>query len=389
MSSDASRIEAIVRAVSGIPDATARGDALDSECGNDLELRQKVEAVLLAAMPGAPATKANTNPGDDATVPPRAAPRAAVIIKGTDREQGVLLAGRYRLGKEIARGGMGKVNWATDELFNREVAVKFLLASPKHAPDLAKRFRNEAQVTARLQHPGVPPVHDLGADDNGRPFLVMKLIQGHTLQKHLFDRKSPAEELPRWVHVFEQIARTVGFAHSKNIIHRDLKPLNIMLGVFGEVQVMDWGLAKELGTPELEQPQGGPDALTGPGQVLGTLQYMPPEQARGEIENVDARADVFSLGGSIVAQQGSSGGAVANENGNLVGVVVTSTITADTASRDLKALSFSYIAEDFVKENGMQLVDFLASDLAQKASSFNAGIAPTLTKTLTDILSQP
>jgi len=100
-------------------------------------------------------------------------------------------------------------------------------------------------------------------------------------------------------------------------------------------------------------------------------------------------ADVFSLGGSIVAQQGSSGGAVANENGNLVGVVVTSTITADTASRDLKALSFSYIAEDFVKENGMQLVDFLASDLAQKASSFNAGIAPTLTKTLTDILSQP
>jgi len=325
MTTDAGRIQAIVKVLLEIPDAAARGDALDRECGNDLELRGKIETLLREMIPAGtavshisgamtggtnghqpkPITVADSRIDNAATLPPRVAVTTpsgdGAAVNGNDAARGLLLAGRYRLGKEIARGGMGKVNWATDELFNREVAVKFLLASPLEAPDLVKRFRYEAQVTARLQHPGIPPVHDLGTDENSRPFLVMKLIQGHTLQKHLHDRKSPSDELPRWIQVFEQVAKTVGFAHGKNVIHRDLKPQNIMLGVFGEVQVMDWGLAKELGSDRPEpahhlRAAAGADAVTRAGQILGTLQYMAPEQARGEVDQVDARADVFALG---------------------------------------------------------------------------------------------
>ena len=217
----------------------------------------------------------------------------------------------YRITAEIARGGMGRVYAGYDLTLGREVAIKMLLPRAN-----AERFITEAKITAQLPHPGIPPVYALGTLEDGTPWLAMKLIRGRTLAELLKKRSSPREELPRFLQVFEQIAQAVGFAHSRGIIHRDLKPLNVMVGEFGEVQVMDWGLAKVL-TPVRHGKGASPvepggtlglepgvdmdmsvwgDSATQAGSVLGTPAYMPPEQARGEIERMDARSDVFGLG---------------------------------------------------------------------------------------------
>jgi len=219
----------------------------------------------------------------------------------------------YEVVAELARGGMGVVFTAQDLSLDREVAIKTLLPELATRSDLAAQFDREARITARLQHPGVPPIHALGNLSDGRPFLVMKLIRGRTLHEEIeaADRET---ELPRLIGVFEQICQTVGYAHSLGLIHRDLKPLNVMVGSFGEVQVMDWGLAKEVesteirGSAELESstdsirraPQSSPSAgSTRIGRAKGTSSYMPPEQAQGQWGTVDTRADVFALGGIL------------------------------------------------------------------------------------------
>ncbi|MBA4187887.1 MAG: hypothetical protein C0467_07700 [Planctomycetaceae bacterium] len=220
----------------------------------------------------------------------------------------------YEVVAELARGGMGVVFTAQDVSLDREVAIKTLLPELATRSDLAAQFDREARITARLQHPGVPPVHALGSLTDGRPFLVMKLIRGRTLHEEIeaCDRDT---DLPRLIGVFEQICQTVGYAHSLGIIHRDLKPLNVMVGAFGEVQVMDWGLAKEVESTDLrnyaeDEPATDParrpitqsspsSGATRMGRAKGTSSYMPPEQARGEWEQVDTRADVFTLGGIL------------------------------------------------------------------------------------------
>src|SRR5262249_2630896 len=152
-----------------------------------------------------------------------------------------------------------------------------------------------------LQHPGVVPVHELG-EHEGRPYLAMKLVRGQTLARLLAARSSPAQDQARFLGVFEQVCQTVAYAHSQGVIHRDLKPANVMVGAFGEVQVMDWGLAKVLDTPEPDAPARADDPLlarrapeegTQAGAVVGTRAYMPPEQARGESDRLDRRGDVF------------------------------------------------------------------------------------------------
>ncbi len=201
----------------------------------------------------------------------------------------------YSVSREIARGGMGVVYAAHDPTFDREVAVKVM-----HPGQDAERFVIESKVTAQLPHPGIPPVYALGVLTDGRPFLAMKLIEGRTLADEL-----KGGDLPRLLGIFEQICRAVGFAHARGIIHRDLKPANVMVGAFGEVQVMDWGLAKSVGGNEAGAADTERDvvvtqaeaAATVAGCVKGTPAYMAPEQARGE--PVDARADVFALGGIL------------------------------------------------------------------------------------------
>ena len=204
----------------------------------------------------------------------------------------------YRITAAIARGGMGRVYAGHDLMLDREVAIKTLLPGAD-----SERFVTEAKITARLPHPGIPPVHALGTLADGTPYLAMKLIRGRTLAELLKERPSPLEELPWFVQVFEQIAQAIGFAHAQRVIHRDLKPLNVMVGAFGEIQVMDWGLAKDLAGGERGRPEELPKdenvTHTAAGAILGTPGYMAPEQARGEA--VDAGADVFALGATLAA----------------------------------------------------------------------------------------
>jgi serine/threonine protein kinase len=222
-------------------------------------------------------------------------------------------AARYLLGGELARGGMGVVYRATDTVLGREVAVKVL--QKKYAPDsgTARRFADEARITGQLQHPNIPAVHDLGVLPDGRPFLAMKLIKGETLEELLKRRGAAANRRGRFVAAFEQACQAVAYAHAHGVIHRDLKPANVMMGAFGDVQVMDWGLAKVLGA----RPEGGADPdtttastvvhslresddlFTQAGSVLGTPAFMAPEQAAGAVGLIDRRSDVFGLGGVL------------------------------------------------------------------------------------------
>lgn len=211
---------------------------------------------------------------------------------------------RYAILEEIARGGMGIVYRAEDLIFGRGVAVKVL--GPKLAGTEVVRFFEEARITGQLEHPSIPPVYELGVLSDGRPFLAMKLIKGKTLAKKLAERESLTEDLDDFAGIFEKVCEAVAFAHSKGIIHRDLKPANIMVGAFGEVQVMDWGLAKRFraddrAEPLANDPVEGPEDRTRLGRVMGTPAYMPPEQAKGELDRVDERADVFALGGILCA----------------------------------------------------------------------------------------
>ncbi|HEX5269441.1 MAG TPA: serine/threonine-protein kinase [Gemmataceae bacterium] len=247
----------------------------------------RARASLARPAPEAPSTVEDTTAHQPAgsAAPPHAAPPAdAPSIPD------------YLITAEIARGGMGRVYAGFDRTLDREVAIKTLLPGAD-----AERFVTEAKITARLPHPGVPPVHARGTLADGTPYLAMKLIRGRTLAELLRQRPSPPHELPRFVQVFEQVAQAVGFAHAQGIIHRDLKPLNVMVGAFGDVQVMDWGLAKDVTSREPQRADDLPESenvtKTAAGAVLGTPGYMAPEQARGEV--VDARADVFALGATL------------------------------------------------------------------------------------------
>jgi serine/threonine-protein kinase len=207
----------------------------------------------------------------------------------------------------LGSGGMGVVLRARDLALGRSLAVKILLSKAGDNTQQEQRFLGEALVMGQLQHPGVPAIHQLGHLADGRPFFSMKLVRGQTLAQLLAQRRTPADDLPRFLGIFAQVCQTLGYAHSRGILHRDLKPANIMVGAFGEVQVMDWGLAKVLDRPgapdEDSQPASGiftlrrpGEGLSQPGMVAGTLAYMAPEQARGEVESLDERADVFGLG---------------------------------------------------------------------------------------------
>lgn len=207
---------------------------------------------------------------------------------------------RYQFIEEIARGGMGVILRVRDTAIDRPLALKLML--PEADGD---RFLAEARTTGQLQHPGIPAVHEIGQLEDGRPFFSMKLVEGHTLHELLRSRPSPQTDLPRYLKIFEQMAQTVAYAHSRGVIHRDLKPLNVMVGAFGEVQVMDWGLAKSrrgaipistIGPAAAPETDGHFALRTWPGTILGTPSFMAPEQARGRVEEMDERTDVFSLG---------------------------------------------------------------------------------------------
>jgi Flp pilus assembly protein TadD/serine/threonine protein kinase len=310
--------------------ARANGPPLDL-IAVEMEVRARVadrptEAELRARFPGygeairellAAAGARPFDPEPDGSRPPTVVQGNAPPV--ADGPGG--LPGHYELVREIGRGGMGSVFEAYDPGLCRNVAVKVLREEYAGQSELTRRFLAEARTAGRLQHPGLVPIHAAGALPDGRPFFAMKLVDGQTLAEVLSVRPDRAHDRGRFLKVFEQACQAVAFAHSKGVIHRDLKPANVMVGSFGEVQVMDWGLAKAVGGPEAGEdspdrrqetgPREDPDAATSrdsapvthhpdrtlPGSILGTPGFMAPEQARGEA--ADERADVFGLGGIL------------------------------------------------------------------------------------------
>ncbi len=241
------------------------------------------------------------------------APEPPIVRPG--RDGGADGSTRYRIDGEIARGGMGTILKGRDPDLGRDVAIKVLRDDLRDDADMVRRFLEEAQIGGQLHHPGILPIYELGSFADHRPFFSMKLVKGHTLAKLLEARTYPATDLPRFLNIVESVAQTVAYAHARGVIHRDLKPSNVMVGSFGEVLVMDWGLAKVLPSggvvddavagalhPPVEtviataRSGSGDSELSRAGSVLGTPSYMAPEQARGELDRVDERADVFALG---------------------------------------------------------------------------------------------
>jgi len=233
--------------------------------------------------------------------------------------------GRYRVGEEIGRGGMGAVFEVWDEDLRRHLAMKVLREplQPSSALDRERflaRFVEEAQVSGQLQHPGIVPVHELGVDEEGRVFFTMKLVQGRTL-KELLECNREGDEAwsdVRVLGVLLRVCEALAYAHDKGVVHRDLKPSNVMVGDFGEVYVLDWGLARLLGessrdsdipgaqsevvrsdrSDHRDQTPGSP-LMTQAGAALGTAMYCAPEQARGEEAAAGPAADVYSLGAML------------------------------------------------------------------------------------------
>jgi serine/threonine protein kinase len=207
----------------------------------------------------------------------------------------------YDITGELARGGLGRILRARDRRLDRPVALKQVLDS---APVDVARFVREALITARLQHPAIVPVYEAGRFASGEPFYAMKLVSGRSLKEVIQGTARLEERLALLPHVLA-VADAMAYAHSHRIIHRDLKPSNVLVGPFGETVVIDWGLAKDLRAPPVEEAASPtdaalaelPDQLTTAGVIVGTPQYMPPEQARGE--PVDERADVYALGAML------------------------------------------------------------------------------------------
>lgn len=215
-----------------------------------------------------------------------------------------LPADRYRLLDKLGEGGMGAVYRVEDLLLQREVAVK-VLSLPRLSETERERMLTEARILAQLEHPGIVPVHDAGVLSDGRVFYTMKLVRGTRLDAYVSrgvtDQGSPKREptpLAERIRLFVRICEAVAFAHAQGVIHRDLKPANVMVGAFGEVLVLDWGLAKLRFGPGASGPDSGSDFA---GVVIGTPGFMAPEQERGDTENVDERTDIFALGAILRA----------------------------------------------------------------------------------------
>lgn len=282
-------------------DACELESYLDAACGDDADLRREVLSYLEC-----------DEPHREILISPAASDEAMPQIPDL-----AMLETRYDLGEEIARGGMGVVLRAYDRNLRRAVAVKVLKTGSEERPDIVRRFLQEAQIGGQLQHPGIAPVYEIGRLPNGRPFIAMKLVKGKTLATLLDERSEVTENQPTLLQVYAQVCQVIAFAQTCRVIHRDLKPDNVMVGEFGEVQVMDWGLAKILDQRQIPVDKDGSpasepsvdsgeketnsanictdseDRRTRLGHVMGTPAYMAPEQSLGVC---DEKTDVFALG---------------------------------------------------------------------------------------------
>ena len=201
---------------------------------------------------------------------------------------------QYELIRKLGSGGMAEVYLARDHELQRQVAVK-VISLAEDTPGAAQRMTREARIVARLEHPGIVPIHDVGILADGRAFYVMKYVEGSTLEDYLNQNHSLTDLL----RIILKVCDTIAFAHAHGVIHRDLKPANIMVGSFGEALVMDWGIAAVRNEPEPDSSAVAEDSAvpsTAHGTILGTPAYMSPEQARGEVAAISEHSDIYSLG---------------------------------------------------------------------------------------------
>jgi serine/threonine protein kinase len=240
---------------------------------------------------------------------------SSVPPRSTGVSTGAGSSGAFRILKHHASGGLGVVHLAYDEGLDREVALKEMRPGISDNLESRARFVREAEITAMLAHPAIVPIHARGTHPDGRPYYVMPMIRGETLKdatERLRRSEATSSEREAQLHAlirrFLPACEAVAYAHSRNVIHRDLKPANIMLGPFGETLVLDWGLAKRIGDVDTEAaafaPSPSPDFHTGfsetlPGQAKGTLGYMSPEQARGDLDQLGPSSDIYSLGATL------------------------------------------------------------------------------------------
>lgn len=226
---------------------------------------------------------------------------------------------RYSLTKMHGEGGIGRVWQAHDQRLNRQVALKEIRPDREASANATKRFAKEAQITSQLEHPNIVPVYELcGGPDSSRSFYTMRFVRGDTFRdaidtyhRHRREGKATELELRELLSAFIAICNALGYAHSRGVLHRDLKPSNVMVGSFGEVVVLDWGLAKMIDQPDDDEDllESGPISVTDDvaidvtvqGAVLGTLPYMAPEQAAGRIDKIDSRTDIYGLGAILFA----------------------------------------------------------------------------------------
>ncbi|MBI4616090.1 MAG: tetratricopeptide repeat protein [Planctomycetes bacterium] len=311
------------------PEAAAGGRRKCPECGEIVVVAAAAVSETEAAVPETTVGSVWQLLGQD----PGARPSLALTVLGDDEVRPAAepseWLGRYPVLGTIGKGGMGKVLLVRDPELGRELAAKVALGGASVDRRHLEKFLLEAQVTGQLEHPNIIPLHELGLADGKRAYFTMKRVKGKDLEAVLSAvaasegklssstsgrrraagrssgvRKATGEapegaySLVRLLEVFLKVCDAVAFAHSRGVIHRDLKPANIMVGEFGEVLVMDWGIAKVIGQPEVVDVHvhDGAPLQTADGSVVGTPSYMPPEQARGEIEKLDQRSDIYSLG---------------------------------------------------------------------------------------------
>ncbi len=211
---------------------------------------------------------------------------------------------RYQAQEELGKGGMGIVRLCRDGRIGRDVAMKVVRPESRANKDLCARFLREARVQGQLEHPGIVPVYDVGVDEAGAMFFTMRCLRGKTLAQIIAGLRSgdpatvAAYSRRKLLTAFSALCLTVDYAHSRGVLHRDIKPSNVMLGAYGEVYLLDWGIAKIVDVPVKTIDMRGAPAgnATVPGEMLGTPGYISPEQAWGNTDQLDARSDVYALG---------------------------------------------------------------------------------------------